>query len=272
MNKITKLKAQDTLPLTCSRNGICCYGKRVMLNPWELRCLAKEKKITTRAFRDLYCEFGGIQLWFNGKAGWRGHQCCSQYIENFGCSVHLGRPLACRLFPLGRQIQNNEVQYIHQGEKFPCLDGCAEVLNLPKLSVNQYLKEQQTDKFEKAQDEYLKLMQNLADIAFFMLLDSGLSESGDKTTLPLWRQMGKETPEALASRIGSEWMDSLMLPDIPDKVENPIVFVTNLEFHQASVLMMGLALHLARSIGANPEILCEHWIETAKSNGAQELL
>jgi Fe-S-cluster containining protein len=285
----TKLSTQSILPLTCSRTGTCCHGKIVLLNPWELVCLAKEKKTTPREFRDRYCEFGGIRLRFNGKIGWKEQPACSLYTDNFGCSVHLGRPLACRLYPLGRQIQSNEVNYIFKGDAFPCLEGCPEVLELPQLSVGEYLKGQISDKFEQAQDEYLELMQDIADIAFEFLLDTGLAESGDKKTLPLWRKMGCELPEILADTIGQEWIDCLMIPEISSDFEDPVRFVqkhkellilkvqekfgalqTNQELHEASVLIIGVALHLARGIGANPEIIAEHWIETAKTHGAQE--
>jgi len=285
----TKLGIQDILPLTCSRTGTCCHGKLVLLNPWELACLAKEKKITTREFRDLYCEFGGIRLRFNGKPGWKQQQACSQYVDNVGCSVHLGRPLSCRLYPLGRQIQSKEVHYMYQGNEFPCLEGCPEVSGLPHLSVGEYLTGQLTDRFEKAQDEYLEVMENLADVAFVLLLDTGLAKSGDKKTLPLWREMGNELPEVLANRIGQEWIDCLMLPEISGDLDDPILFArkhnellqlraqeqfgalqTNKELHEASVLIMGVALHLARGIGADPKILAEHWIDTAKNHGAQE--
>ena len=285
----TKLHIHDKLPLTCTRTGTCCHGKLVLLNPWELVCLAREKKITPREFRALYCEFGGIRLRFDGKKGWKGQQACSQYVENFGCSVHLGRPLSCRLYPLGRQIQSEEVVYIFQGSEFPCLDGCPEVTGLLHLSVGEYLKGQETNKFEKAQDEYLDLMQNLADIAFVLLLDTGLAKSGDKKTLPLWRIIGNELPEVLADRIGHEWIDCLMLPEISEDLDDPISFAqkhndllqlkvqekfgalqTNQELHEASVLIMGVSLHLARGIRANPKILAEHWIDIAKDHGALE--
>ena len=285
----TKLNIQDKLPLTCSRRGTCCHGNQVMLNPWELVCLAREKKIPPGEFRTLYCEYGGIRLRFDGEVGWRGKRACSQYIGDFGCSVHLGRPLACRLFPLGREIQREEVYYMYQGDEFPCLDGCPEVSGHPHLSVGEYLKVQITERFEKAQDEYLELMQNLADNAFVLLLDTGLAESGDKETLPLWRKMGSEPPEILAYRIGQEWIDNLMIPEISDNIEDPISFVqkhndllqlkvqqrfgalqTNQKLHEASVLIMGVALHLARGLGANPEILAEHWIDIAKNHGAME--
>jgi Fe-S-cluster containining protein len=285
--KTTKLSLEDILPLTCTRSGTCCHDKVVLLNPWELFCIAKEKKNTTREFRDLYTDFGGIQLKFNGKIGWNNKPACSQYVEGFGCSVHLGRPLACRLFPLGRQIQRNAVDYIYQGEKFPCLDGCPEVVNLPQLSVGEYLKGQETEQFEKGQDEYLELMQNLANIAFEFLLDTGLAESGDRKTLALWREMGNEPAEALVSRIGQEWMDCLTIPEFPEDTQDAISFVqkhsdllqhqaqekfgtfkTNPEFHEASVIIMGVALHLARAIGANPADLAAHWCDSAKEFGA----
>jgi len=285
----TKLSTQSILPLTCSRSGTCCFGKAVMLNPWELLSFSKEKKITSREFRDLYCEFGGIRLRFNGKPDKKGQQACSQYVDNVGCSVHQGRPLACRLYPLGRQIQFDKAHYIYEGEQFPCLTDCAEVLELPKLSVGEYLKGQEADLFEKAQDEYLIIMQNIADIGFELLLDSGLAESGDTKTLALWREIGNEPPELLAERIGQEWIDCLMIPAINDDTESPIAFAqkhndllllkaqekfgslqTLQELHEASVLIIGVALHLARGLGADTKGISEHWIETAKSHGAKE--
>lgn len=205
--EITKLSIHDKLPLTCSRTGTCCHGKQVLLNPWELVCLARAKKITPEEFRDLYCEFGGIRLRFNGKVGWKEQKACSQYVGNFGCSVHLGRPLSCRLYPLGRQLQSKKVHYIYQGNIFPCLEGCPEVSELPHMSVEEYLKGQLADKFETAQDEYLEVMQNIADLAFVLLLDSGLAESGDTKTLPAWRKLGNEPPEVLIDRMGrSGWI------------------------------------------------------------------
>ena len=285
----TQLSTESILPLTCSRSGTCCFGKAVMLNPWELLNFSIEKKITTREFRDLYCEFGGIRLRFDGKPDNKGQNSCSQYVDNMGCSVHLGRPLACRLYPLGRKIQFDKAHYIYEGDTFPCLTDCAEVLELPKMSVGEYLKGQEANLYEKAQDEYLKVMQNIADIGFELLLDSGLSESGDTKTLALWRTMGNETSELLAERIGKEWIDYLMLPNITENLQDPIAFAkkhnelllskaqekfgainTFQEIHEASVLMIGLALHLAKALGADPKSISEHWIETAKSNGAKE--
>jgi uncharacterized protein len=91
----TKLQLEDFFPLTCSRAGTCCHGKTVFLNPWELANIAREKKLSPKEFSTEYCEWGGIKLIFNGESTFKNQSACSQYIENFGCSVHLGRPLAC---------------------------------------------------------------------------------------------------------------------------------------------------------------------------------
>ncbi|CAM1364931.1 conserved protein of unknown function [Tenacibaculum soleae] len=285
----TKLTSKSILPLTCSRSGTCCFGKDVMLNPWELFRFSNEKKVTVKEFRDLYTEYGGIQLLFDGKQDKKGQKSCSQYIENSGCSVHLGRPLACRLYPLGRQVQFNKAHYIYEGKQFPCLNDCAEVLELPKLSVEDYLKGQKANKFEKALDEYLIVMQNIADIGFELLLDTGLAASGDTKTLALWRASGCETHELSAKRIGQEWVDCLMIPKITIDTENPVSFAkkhnellllkaqeqfggiqTFKEIQEASSLLIAVALHLSRGLGADTKGISEHWIEIAKSHGAQE--
>lgn len=224
---------------------------------------------------------------FDGAPGWRQLPACSQYVPDLGCSVHVGRPLACRLYPLGRQRQGEELHYLYQGSDFPCMEGCPEVLALPHLSVAAYLEAQATKRFEDAQDAYLELMQNLADSAFALLLDSGLAESGDQETLRLWREMGGEEPEQLQDRLGPEWIDLLMLPELTDCLHDPLAFSrqhldllllkaqqsfgtldNSADFCKASALLMGLALHLGRGLGANPSELAEHWIKTAKEHGA----
>jgi uncharacterized protein len=285
----THLDPTDRLPLTCSRAGTCCHGKMVWLNPWELACLAAAKHIASREFRDRYCECGGIRLRFDGAPGWKGLDACSQYLPGRGCGVHEGRPLVCRLFPLGRRRRGGEVSYLHRGVQFPCLEGCPEVAALPHLTVAGYLESQQVTAGEAAQDEYLELMQHLADGAFALLFESGLSAGGDRLTLPLWRKLGKDTPEQAAGYLGTGWLDRLMLPDTGDVHRDPASFVkrhhdllqtrAQTEFgglgdaaalRGASGVMMGLALHLGRGLGANPADLAEKWIGAAKRLGARD--
>lgn len=282
------LTPKDQLPLTCTRTGTCCHGKNVNINPWELAYLAAAKNMSSIHFRDEYTEFGGIKLLFNGAAGWKDQNACSLYNENVGCTNHEGRPLACRLYPLGRQKQAEETTYIYQGTSFPCLEGCPDVINLPQLTVEDYIKGQKAQEFEMAQDVYLEVMQNLADLAFVLLLETKLAKYGDKETLRIWSRMSTETPLELTSRLPSEWLDLLMVPslEIPklslidfasqhnellqSKAQESFNHLTSLsEIQEASCLLMGLALHLSRSLGANPQELGDLWINTAIQHGAQ---
>jgi len=289
MKQITILASDDVLPLTCSRTGSCCFGNQVLLNPWELTLIANAKKIAVREFSKLYCDFGGIRLRFDGEIISNKKRACRQYIENFGCSVYQGRPLACRLFPLGRYIQNNEAHYMFEGTKFPCLFECPEVINLQSMTVANYLAGQETELFEKAVDVYLDMVQDIADIAFALLLDTGLSASGETQTLQLWRQLGDKSPDILSDEIPQEWFEFLLFPEIEENIADPLSFInkhnelfqqkvqdafggleTMEELHNASVLMMRLALYLACSIGADSKELATLWIGIAKSHGAQE--
>jgi uncharacterized protein len=289
MPDTTSLALTDSLPLTCTRSGTCCHGKMVWLNPWELARLAAAKGMTPRVFRDRHCEFGGIRLRFDNPPGFKGLAACSQYSPDCGCSVHAGRPLVCRLYPLGRKRQGKELTYLYQGRHFPCLEGCPEARDLPYLTVADYLAGQDAMVSESAQDEYLELMQRLADGAFALLLESGLAATGDRLTLRLWRELGKDNPEHLTSRLGPEWIDRLMLPDFSGGLDDPRDFSrrhhnmlqsqAQISFgnlgdaaavREASGLMMGLALHLGRGLGADPAELAGHWIVTAKNLGVRE--
>lgn len=223
---------------------------------------------------------------FNGDTGWMGKRACGMYVHNFGCSLHVARPLACRLYPIGRQIQSAQVHYMYEGRQFPCLSGCPEVTSLPHITVSDYLQGQQTLSFEQAQDGYLEVAQNLADMAFVLLLETDLAATAGSQTIALWLEMGGEDPQLLAERIGEEWLTLLQLPSIEASLNNPMEFVqahnallqqkaqqqfgelqSISDVQSACVHSMALALHLSRSVGANPATLANHWAEVARGNG-----
>jgi Fe-S-cluster containining protein len=285
----TTLTLADRLPLTCSRAGTCCHGKMVWLNPWELATLATAAGLPAADFRARFTEFGGIRLRFDGAPGWKGLPACSQYDPAAGCRVHAGRPLACRLYPLGRELRGKEAHYVHDGLRFPCLEGCPEVVDLPHLTVADYLAGQQVTLGEAAQDAYLELMQRLADGAFVLLIESGLAASGDRETLRRWRALGRLHPAGRAEALPAAWLDLLVLPGLDHLLGDPRAFAAahhdRLQREaqgafaslgsapalvEASATMMGLALHLGRGLGTDPEQLADRWIATAKKHGARE--
>lgn len=284
----TTVALSDQLPLTCSRSGSCCHGNRVRLNPWELRQLAETKGLSVGEFQERFTSDGGIFLRFDGKANKSGRKACNLYLDDSGCSVHPARPLACRLFPLGRVIQHGEATYMHPGADFPCLSECPEVLDLPKMTVANYLSGQETVQFEQAQDAYLEVMQNLADIALTLLLDTGLIEHRELNTLKAWKQLGNAAPDLLSSKIGEDWLKRLLQPNLSMDPLDPGAFIqshnelllqdaqilcdrlTSMEeIFDASNHMMAMALFMAHAVGADATGLSEWWIQIATENGAE---
>jgi Fe-S-cluster containining protein len=283
----TALALDAKLPLTCSRSGTCCHGKAIWLNPWEVARLATGRGIPARDFRRHFTVDGGIRLRVDGPPGWLKLPACSQYDPASGCSVHAHRPLACRLYPLGRRRQGGAVGYIHEGRDFPCLFGCPEVQDLPRLTVADYLAGQQVTAGEQAQDAYLEVMQDLAEGALVLLLDSGLAASGDREVLPRWSRIAALDHEGRAASLPADWFDALTIPDGLACDDAAAYVQTHRERMQgkaqaafgaagtpaalrdASVLMMTLSLHLGAALGIQVTQLVERWTAIARQHGAQ---
>ncbi len=278
------LSPSDRLPLTCTREGVCCHGKQVWVNPWEVAGLAAARQTATRDFRDRFTTDAGIRLAFTGAPGWRAQAACSQYAPGRGCVAHAGRPLACRLYPLGRERQGERVRYLHEGDRFPCLDGCPSVVELPHLSVDDYLAGQQVAAGEAAQDAYLDVVQDLGEGAFVLVFDSGLA-ARDRTWQAAWRQAVQASPRERAARLGPVWLDRLTVPDLPIAHDAPVAWITaHRELLQAnaqssfaslgdipalinaSATMLTLALHLAQSLGADHRRLGRQWVERSTAS------
>jgi len=285
---ITSLQLTDILPLKCTREGTCCHGKTVWLNPWELANLAHARGLTPRDFRAAYVEHG-IQLRFSGTSGEKTTvgklgPACSQYADGSGCVAHSGRPLACRLYPLGREKRGETVRYVHEGKKFPCLIGCPSVTTLPRLSVADYLAGQLVGPGESAQDTYLDMAQDLAEGAFVVLFDSGLAATRGREVLAEWRGVIAMDNAARIRVIGEAWFDRLTVPDLGDDVADPATWIAEhrAQFQiaaqeafgrlrdsdtlaETSVRFFALALHLVQAVGAaHPTDVGRRWLEAAK--------
>jgi uncharacterized protein len=80
----------------CNACGSCCTDKRITLSPYEIARIAESLGATTREVLEQHTDEGGTVLRF-GASG------CT-FKDGPRCGVHSGRPLACRLYPLGRYV------------------------------------------------------------------------------------------------------------------------------------------------------------------------
>lgn len=269
----TVLTASDVLPLTCTRLGTCCHNKQVWLNPWELAALARARELTTRDFRDRFTEHG-IRLRFAGA--------CTQYDPASGCVAHAGRPLACRLYPLGREKRGPTVQYVHEGRQFPCLAGCPTVVDLPRLSVGDYLAGQGVSAGESAQDAYLDMAQDLAEGAFVVLFESGLTQRQGADVVKRWAAVVTANSEQRCAGIGHPWLDLLTIPTVTADLVDPTAWISEhraafqataqstfgslrdeANLADASVRFFALALHLLQAVGGEPAGPGRQWLAAA---------
>ena len=265
------LSSDDVLPLTCTRSGTCCHGKDIRITPWELDRLAHARGLAAREFRDRCTDDAGTRLRL-GAPGWRGLPACSQYDPARGCTVHAARPLACRLYPLGREVQGGEARIIHEGAAFPCLDGCPDVVALPAMTVAAYLEGQGAGPFSEVRDAYLELAQDLADAAFTLVFEGGIGQGSDRRWANAWRIAVDGGPAAWPTVLGVAWHDRLTAPGIP--AAEPGAW---LEQHRgmlqeqagqaapavACVRLFASALLLFQAVGGEATVMGRRWLDQA---------
>lgn len=210
MAALRRLSPDDRLPLTCTRSGTCCHGKDIPITPWELDRLARARGLAASAFRDACTIDAGSRLRMAGPPGWRGLTPCTLYDPAAGCSVHAARPLACRLYPLGREVRDGRERFVHEGRTFPCLDGCPEVAAAPSLSVRDYLAGQDAAPVAAVRDAYLELAQDCAEGAFVLVFDTGLAASG--AWREAWTRTVRSRPDGWAGAMLPRWHDLVTAP------------------------------------------------------------
>lgn len=106
MSKLRRFLTRETpFSYACQGCGRCCHGKRITLSPYELARLARAAKLSTRELLERHTDEAGTALRFTERAG------CT-FLVGGRCSVHEGRPLSCRLYPLGRFVRENEEAFV----------------------------------------------------------------------------------------------------------------------------------------------------------------
>jgi Fe-S-cluster containining protein len=94
----------------CKACGLCCHNKVITLSPYDVTRLARAADLSTREAIDRFTIRRGSILKFADDGA-----CVA--LEGSRCGVHRGRPLACRLYPLGLE----RIEESH-GEKFMGLE------------------------------------------------------------------------------------------------------------------------------------------------------
>jgi Fe-S-cluster containining protein len=144
----------------CSR---CCYGRRIQVNPYELARLARGLGITTTDVIERFTVDNGTAL------AHRADTACV-FLGDTGCTVHADRPLACRLYPLGRVVRADGGEAFIENEPLPDTKG----LYGDDGTVASFIESQSVAPYIEAADRYYAV--------FRQLMSGGDEARADSTT------------------------------------------------------------------------------------------
>lgn len=245
------LRPHDELHLTCVRGGGCCHAQFIPVTPWEIALLARGMGLPPARFRDLHTADGGTRLRPSGAPDAQGRQACPLLAEG-GCSQHAARPLACRLFPLGRRLNDGHPIYHLTSAPHPCAALCPAYAAQPPVRVADWLAGQGVAAGEAAHDAYGRLVSGL-------LLQAGSLAEGDVDFAPELTRLAASAPTARAAGLPAGWYDLVTAPALAGRVDDPVGFVADHgqalldalpeDAPAAARLLMAVALHLAVPLG-----------------------
>lgn len=140
---------QSAFSYTCNGCNRCCYGKRIQLNPYELTRLARNRGVGTAELIRRYTRDGtALRTRSDGAC---------VFLGDRGCTVHPDRPLACRLYPLGRVGAPDGTETFVELEAHPESAGCYE----GEGTVASYLEEQEVAPYLRAANRYRELLSRI---------------------------------------------------------------------------------------------------------------
>lgn len=138
-----KMNRESAFSYACGQCGCCCHGQVIALSPYDLIRIARAAGTSTSEARERYTIRRGSILRFTPAGG------CAA-LDGTRCGIHRGRPLACRLYPLGIERGAGGV------EKFVTLAPAAGSLGVygARGSVQEFLDAQEADDYIAMNSRY----------------------------------------------------------------------------------------------------------------------
>jgi Fe-S-cluster containining protein len=163
MNQL-KMDRGSGFSYLCNQCGRCCHGQVITLSPYDLIRLARAAGISTSEAITRYTIRRGSILKFDNNGG------CAA-LDGMTCSLHSGRPLACRLYPLG-------LEYDRQGvERYLRLEPAIGSRGIygDQGSVQDFLAAQGAESYLEANRRYASLLgifrQRIAELSDFEVIE-----------------------------------------------------------------------------------------------------
>jgi Fe-S-cluster containining protein len=149
--------AQSKFSYACNGCGVCCRDKVITLSPYDVIRIARAAAISTGAAVAHYTLRRGSVLRFLPDG-----RCAA--LEGPRCTIHRGRPLACRLYPLGLERAPG-ADGLTAVERFVSLEPASGSLGIYGVAgtVAEFLNGQQVAPYLDAVARYYPLVENFRD-------------------------------------------------------------------------------------------------------------
>jgi Fe-S-cluster containining protein len=158
---VVPLKDSYFVQLTCGTDGCpsncCTNGPPIVLNPYEIARICAAGGMSYEDLLDIVETdrvngFPLVMLPRDPACHFRGEQ---------GCRIYAARPLACRLFPLGRVFDGGRSHIV-----LPDRNRCTGLLSSPERTLADYLREQDAGDFIEMADRWIEFVTEIEEQAF----------------------------------------------------------------------------------------------------------
>jgi len=155
------MEINDPVGLTCGAAGCdanCCKnGPHIILNPYEISLICSASGLSYEDLLDVVetDRVNGFPLVMLPR-----DPACHFWTEQ-GCRIYSNRPLACRLFPLGRVFDNGRSYFVMPGRNL-----CAGLAPSPTRTLGDYLREQDTETQIRMADRWIEFVTEMEQNGF----------------------------------------------------------------------------------------------------------
>jgi Fe-S-cluster containining protein len=155
------LSGSDPIQLTCGtagcRSNCCRKGPHIILNPYEIDLMCKASALSYEDLLDIVetDRVNGIPLVMLPR-----DPMCHFWTDS-GCSIYGARPLACRLFPLGRVFEQGRSYIV-----LPDRNRCTGLVSAPVLTLDDYLNDQDTETQIRMADAWIEFVTDMEYLHF----------------------------------------------------------------------------------------------------------
>ncbi len=142
------MKRKSAFSYVCNACGLCCHDKVITLSPYDLLRLARAAGLSTHSAIERFTIRRGSILKFTDTGA-------CEALEGTRCGVHRGRPLACRLYPLGiERVEDPD------GEKFVTVKPAAGSVGVYGIDgdVNDFVEAQGVGEYLEQNARYASLL------------------------------------------------------------------------------------------------------------------